>query len=284
LTVLNEKVCVVTGATRGIGRPTALALAKMGATVVVHGRNSIAVNSVCQQISQATGNQSVSGVVGRFDSLAEVRQVAAAILGRHERIDVLINNAGTSSGKRRDTADGFEWQIGVNHLAPFLLTNLLLDHIKKAAPSRIVTIASAAHRNGMLEFEDLDWRLRRYSSLSAYADSKLANILFTRELARRLEGSGVTANCLHPGLVATNIFASLGLIGKLFGILSRPLLMSPAKGAETSIYLASSPEVASVSGRYFDKCRAVQPSQPATDAAAATRLWDLSAGLVSLPA
>jgi len=271
----------VTGATRGIGRATAEALAKMGATVLIHGRDSAAVGAVCREIVRSAVRANVSGVVADFASLADVRRLAREIADRHGRLDVLVNNAGTVTMRRKPTADGFEWQLGINHLAPFLLTNLLLERLKASAPARIVTVSSRAHRRGVLDFDDLNWEHRKYDGLQAYGASKLANILFTSELARRLTGSGVTANCLHPGVVATNIFNHAGLAGRLVGLLARWRMLSPVKGAETSVFLAASPEV-NVSGKYFDKCEAVEPAPAANDAAATRHLWEVSERLTGL--
>jgi NAD(P)-dependent dehydrogenase (short-subunit alcohol dehydrogenase family) len=278
---LTGRVCVVTGATRGIGRATAEALAKMGATVVLHGRDAAAVGAVSRKIANSTGNANVSGVVADFASLADVRRLANEIAARHEHIDVLVNNAGTAVNRRRSTTDGFEWQFGVNHLAPFLLTNLLLERLSVSAPARVVTVASRAHKRGVIDFDDLHWERRNYDGLQVYSATKLANILFTRELARRLAGTDATANCLHPGVVATHIFSHMGLFGKVFGALSKPLLLPPEKGAETTVYLATSPEVATVSGKYFDKCKAVEPAPTASDDAVARRLWDVSENLTA---
>jgi retinol dehydrogenase 12 len=268
--------CLVTGATHGIGRATAEALARLGATVLVHGRDSAIVGAVCRELSRATGNAHITGVVADFASLAAVRRLAAEVNTRHARLDVLVNNAGTSSRQRRLTSDGFEWSLGVNHLAPFLLTTLLLDKLKASAPARVVTVASRAYRRGTLELDDLNWERRKYSTLKAYSDSKLANILFTRELARRLTGSGVTANCLHPGVVATNIFNQLGLLGRVFTVLGKPFLLTSAQGAKTSVHLASAAEVAGVSGKFFDRCREAPLDPVATDDAGAKRLWERS--------
>jgi NAD(P)-dependent dehydrogenase (short-subunit alcohol dehydrogenase family) len=281
---LTGRVCLVTGATRGLGRATAEALANMGATVLLHGRDSAAVGAVCREIQRRSGvpPRSVTGVVADFASLADVRRLAREITDRHGRLDVLVNNAGTVTMRRKPTADGFEWQLGINHLAPFLLTNLLLERLKASAPARIITVSSRAHRRGVLDFDDLNWERRKYDGLQAYGASKLANILFTSELARRLTGSGVTANCLHPGVVATNIFNHAGLAGRLVGLLARWRMLSPAKGAETSVFLASSPEVAEVSGRYLEKCAAVEPTPAAQDMAAAQRLWEISEQLTGL--
>ncbi len=273
---LRGRTCLVTGATRGIGRATAEALARLGATVLVHGRDSASVGAVCRALVRATGNGSIAGVVADFSSLDAVRRLAADVAAQHGRLDVLVNNAGTSALTRRTTKDGFEWLFGVNHLAPFVLTNALLPQLTASAPARIVTVASMAYRRGALDLGDLNWEKRRYDSLKAYGASKLANILFTRELARRLGGAGVTANCLHPGVVATNIFAHLGPFGRLFGVVARPLLLSPAAGAKTSVYLASSPEVAGVTGKFFDRCRERALEARAEDAAAARRLWEQS--------
>jgi len=276
MTDLTGRTCLVTGATHGIGRATAEALAALGATVIVHGRDSAAVGAVCHEIARASGNAEVTGVVADFASLAAVRRLAADITVRHARLDVLVNNAGTSARHRRLTGDGFEWLLGVNHLAPFLLTTLLLDKLKASAPARVVNVASMAYRRGTLELDDLNWERRKYRSLKAYSDSKLANVLFTRELARRVAGSGVTANSLHPGVVATNIFNQLGLFGRVFTMLAKPLLLTSAEGAKTSVYLASATEVAGVSGKFFDRCRERQLDPVANDDAGAERLWQRS--------
>ena len=282
MTELTGRTCLVTGATHGIGRATAEALAAQGATVIVHGRDSAAVGAVCREVARSAGNAKVTGVVADFASLASVRRLAADVAARHERLDVLVDNAGTGARGLRRTSDGFEWLFGVNHLAPFLLTNLLLDKLKASASARVVVVASIAYRRAVLDLGDANWERRKYSGLAAYGASKLANILFTLELARRLAGSGVTANCLHPGVVATNIFSQLGFVGRLFTLLARPWLLTPQKGAETSVYLASSPEVASVSGRYFDRCREVPLEPVAGDAEAARKLWELSERLCGI--
>jgi NAD(P)-dependent dehydrogenase (short-subunit alcohol dehydrogenase family) len=212
-----------------------------------------------------------------------VRKLAADVSAQYPRLDVLVNNAGTGTRRRLTTVDGYERSFGVNHLAPFLLTNLLLEKLKAGKAARVVTVSSMAHRGAKLDFDDLNWEKRKYSGLGAYGASKLANILFTLELARRLAGSGVTSNCLHPGVVATNIFATFGGgAGKLFTVLLRPFMLSPRDGAKTSIYLASSPEVANTTAKFFDKCREVAPTPAAQDAATAKRLWEVSAKLTGL--
>jgi NAD(P)-dependent dehydrogenase (short-subunit alcohol dehydrogenase family) len=225
----------------------------------------------------------VTGVVGDLSSLAAVRKLAADVAAQYPRLDVLVNNAGTGMRRRQTTVDGFERTFAINHLAPFLLTNLLLERLKAGKAARVVTVSSMAHRGGKLDFDDLNWEKRKFSGLGAYGASKLANILFTIELASRLAGSGVTSNCLHPGVVATNIFTAFGgRTGKFFTVLLRPFMLSPADGAKTSVYLASSPEVANVTGKFFDKCREVPPTPAAQDAAAAKRLWEISAKLTRL--
>jgi NAD(P)-dependent dehydrogenase (short-subunit alcohol dehydrogenase family) len=271
----------VTGATHGIGRTTAEALARLGASVLVHGRDSAAVGAVCREIVRSTGNARVEGVIADFASLAAVRRLAADIIARREGLDVLVNNAGTSAPRRRLTRENHEWLFGVNHLAPFLLTTLLLDKLEGSPSARIVNVASMAYRRSALDLDDPDWERRKYDSLKAYGASKLANILFTLELARRLEGSGVTANCLHPGVVATNIFNQLGLVGRVFTVLARPFLLNAEQGAMTTVHLAASPEVAGVSGKFFDNCRERALDPVALDQAAARRLWELSERLVA---
>jgi NAD(P)-dependent dehydrogenase (short-subunit alcohol dehydrogenase family) len=280
MTDLSGRICLVTGATRGIGRATAEALARMGAQVLLHGRDSASVGAVVREMVRYG---QVAGVVGDLSSLAAVRKLAKEVAARHPRLDVLVNNAGGGARRREITVDGLERTFAVNHLAPFLLTNLLLERLKASSAGRVVTVSSMAHRGGKLDFDDLNWERRKYSTLGAYSASKLANILFTTELARRLGGSTVTANSLHPGVVATNIFNnSMGVTGRIFTVLFRPFLLSPAKGALTSIYLASSPEVAKVTGKFFDKCREAPTAPAAQDAAAASRLWEISERLTGL--
>jgi len=281
MTDLTGRTCLVTGATRGIGRAAAEALVKLGANVVIHGRDSAAVGAVCRATKRMSRGGHVTGAVADFASLKSVRRMAEEVAAQHPRLHVLLNNAGAAARQRRVTADGFEWVFAVNHLAPFLLTTLLLPTLTQSAPARIVTVASMAYRRAALDFDDLQWERHKYRSLQAYSVSKLANILFTLELSRRLAGTGVTANCLHPGVVATNIFSSLGPLGKLFGVLARPLLMSSAAGAKTSVYAASAPELAAVSGRFFDRSREVSLDPNAQDAAAARRLWEISEELVA---
>jgi len=280
MTDLSGRICLVTGATRGIGRATAEALARMGAQVLLHGRDSASVGAVVREMVRYG---QVTGVVGDLSSLAAVRKLAKEVAAQHPRLDVLVNNAGGGARRREITVDGLERTFAVNHLAPFLLTNLLLERLKASSAGRVVTVSSMAHRGGKLDFDDLNWERRKYSTLGAYSASKLANILFTTELARRLGGSTVTANSLHPGVVATNIFNnSMGVTGRIFTVLFRPFLLSPAKGALTSIYLASSPEVANVTGKFFDKCRETPTAPAAQDAAAASRLWEISERLTGL--
>ena len=232
----------------------------------------------------AVVNPAQTGVAGDEDGdLAEVRRLAGEVLERYDRLHVLVNNAGLISGKRVETTDGWESTFAVNHLAPFLLTNLLLDRLVASAPARVVTVSSRAHLRADLDFDDLDSR-RGYAAMDVYGRSKLANILFTRELARRLEGTGVTANCLHPGVVRSD-FGSGGDLGGVMGVswsVMQPFLLSPRQGADTSIYLASSPEVEGVTGEYFDRHRVARTSSRARDAAAAARLWRVSAERVGL--
>ena len=282
MTDLTGQTCLVTGATHGIGRATAEALAQMGAHVIVHGRDSAIVGAVCRATLRVARGGQVTGAVADFASLKSVRRMAEEVAAQHRRLDVLVNNAGTGTSKRLETVDGFELNFGVNHLAPFLLTTLLLSTLKSSAPARIVTVASMAYRRAVLDFDDLQWQRRKYQGLGAYSASKLANILFTLELARRLDGTRVTANCLHPGVVATNIFARFGgTTGKVFSVLLRPLLLSPAAGAKTSVHLASAPALATVSGKFFEKSRETALDANARDAAAAGQLWDVSEQLVA---
>ena len=276
-----SRVVLVTGATNGIGRATAEALAARGAIVVVHGRSRDKAEATARAIAERTGNQAVEAIVADFAELDQVRRMAAELRARHNRLHVLINNAGLVAFDRRTTHDGFEAHFGVNHLATFLLTNLLLDTVKAGAPARIVTVSSALHNRGRIDFDDLQ-AARRYSGVRAYATSKLANILFTTEVARRLEGTGVSANCHHPGVVSTGLAGDSRGLMALGWRLAKTFMISPEKGARTSIYLAQSPEVEGVSGRYFEDCREARTSAAAREADVAARLWEVSAGLAGL--
>lgn len=287
---MEGKTVVVTGGNSGIGFETAAALAAMGARVIVTARNAdkgrAAVSALTQRIGGGLGGGTVQLVVFDLADLSSVRRGAAEILEQAPRLEVLVNNAGVVLSERAETVDGFEATLAINHLGPFLLTNLLLDRLKASAPSRIVNVASMAHRTARkgIPFDDLQ-SSARYSGMRVYGESKLANILFTLELARRLAGSGVTANSLHPGAVRTG-WGSDGDARGLFALgikIGGPFFLSPAKGARTSVYLASAPEVADVSGQYFVKCKPKEPRRPARDADAARRLWQVSEELVGLP-
>ncbi len=288
---MQGKTVVVTGGNSGIGYETALALSAMGARVIVTARNADKGRAAVAAINDAAndavdGSAAVQLVVFDLADLASVRRGAAEILELAPRLDVLVNNAGLIQTLRSETVDGYETTFAVNHLGPFLLTNLLADRLVQSAPARIVNVASTAHstaRHGM-PFDDLQ-STRHYRAMRVYGQSKLANILFTVELSRRLSGSGVSANALHPGTVRTGYGADGDARGFLaFGIrIASPFFLSPAKGARTSVYLASSPEVEGVSGEYFVKCKARQPRRWAQDPEAAARLWRVSEELVGLP-
>jgi NAD(P)-dependent dehydrogenase (short-subunit alcohol dehydrogenase family) len=281
---MEGKVVVVTGANSGIGKVTARELARLGAQVVLAARDEGRGLAARDEVRRVTGNDGVELVLGDFARLGDVRSMAEQILTRWHRLDVLVNNAGLVLGERRLTADGFEATFQINHLAPFLLTHLLLPRLRSSAPARIVNVASEAHRfGGPLEFDDLQAE-RGYIGLRVYGRSKLANVLFTGELARRLAGSGVTANCLHPGVIRSG-FAADGDTGVVFSLamaVARPFMLSPEKGARTSIYLASSPEVETVTGQYFHRCRPCRAAPFADDEAAARRLWAVSETLLGL--
>jgi NAD(P)-dependent dehydrogenase (short-subunit alcohol dehydrogenase family) len=258
-------------------------LANMGASVVMVGRDRGRGEAVMAEIKENSGNASVDLMLADVSSQEQIRRLADEFKEAYPRLDVLINNAGVFRSKRITTTDGIEMTFAVNHLAYFMLTNLLLDVLKASAPSRIVNVASADHSNGTIDFDDLQGE-KGYKGAKAYSQSKLANVLFTYELARRLEGTGVTANCLHPGVVGTNFGSGVsGVFGFMVRAL-RPLMKSPEKGAETSIYLASSPEVEGLSGRYFVKKAEARSSDVSYDERIARRLWEVSAELTNLPA
>jgi NAD(P)-dependent dehydrogenase (short-subunit alcohol dehydrogenase family) len=276
---MQGKTCMITGASSGIGRATALALAGMGARMVLICRDRGRGEETTAEIVAKTGNSDVWLLLADLSSQAEVRRVAADFLASDRPLHVLINNAGVVNLQRTVTVDGIESTFAVNHLAYFLLTELLLDRLRRSAPARIVNVASDAHKFGALDFDDLG-NERRYRAMRVYGQSKLANILFTNELAQRLEGSGVTANSLHPGAVATGLGKNNGAWARALIALLRPFFRTPDNGAATSVYLASSPEVEGVSGKYFANCRQHRPSRAAQDPDAARRLWDISERLV----
>ncbi|MEK6320084.1 MAG: SDR family oxidoreductase [Acidobacteriota bacterium] len=275
---LTGKVCLITGANAGIGKETAAGLAGMGATVVMVCRDRERGEAAQREIKQSSGNDAVEFMVCDLASQNSIRQFAAEFNQRHERLDALVNNAGVVLRERSFTEDGVESTFAVNHLGYFLVTNMLLDVVKRSAPSRIVNVASTAHKYGKIDISG--WVAGRdYSAFGAYANSKLANVLFTYELARRLEGTGVTANCLHPGAVGTNLFR--GLPGFLQALI-KLVTMGPERGARTSIYLASSSEVEGVTGRYFARSRQQKSSEASHNEEAARRLWELSDEVTSL--
>jgi NAD(P)-dependent dehydrogenase (short-subunit alcohol dehydrogenase family) len=278
---MRGKTCVVTGATSGIGLATAAALAERGARVVLIGRSAARAGAAREAIGRRAPGASVDVELGDLASLAAIRGLAPRLLARCPRIDVLVNNAGVFQLRRTTTIDGFETTFAVNHLAYFLLTNLLLERLRETPGARIVSVSSEAHRlGGPLDFDDLQSE-RRWRPFAVYGRSKLANLLWTRELARRLAGSGVTANCCHPGGVATRLGQGDAGWARALGRAIGLFLLTPEQGARTSVYLATSPELAGVSGRYFRKERESEPARIARDDAAAKRLWDVSTALTA---
>jgi NAD(P)-dependent dehydrogenase (short-subunit alcohol dehydrogenase family) len=281
---MDGRVCLITGATSGIGKATAMGLANMGAGVVMVGRDRGRGEAALAEIEEGSPNASVELMLADLSSQEEIHRLADEFKEAYPRLDVLINNAGVIRSKRVTTADGLEMTFAVNHLAHFLLTNLLLDVLKANAPSRIINVASGEQRNGTIDFDDLQGE-KEYKTAKAYGQSKLANVLFTYELSRRLQGTGVSVNCLHPGAgVRTNLGSG---VSGVFGFTVRaltPLWKSREKGAETSIYLASSSEVEGLSGGYFVKKAEARSSDASYDERLARRLWEVSADLTKVPA
>jgi NAD(P)-dependent dehydrogenase (short-subunit alcohol dehydrogenase family) len=272
---MQDKICLITGATLGIGRETALGLARRGAHVAIVGRDAHRTRAAAEWIGQEAGTKEVASLPADLSSLADVRRLAREFKARYSRLDVLVNNAGGIFTRREVTVDGFERTWALNHLSYFLLTQELLELLKASASARIVNVASTMHTGGTIDFDDLQGE-RSYGAIRAYGQSKLANVLFTYALARRLEGSGVTANCLHPGGVATGFGQNTPGALKLLMRLARPFLITPEQGAATSIYLVSSPEVEGVSGGYFAKCKPADSSAASHDEALQEQLWALS--------
>ncbi|HEX2281968.1 MAG TPA: SDR family oxidoreductase [Thermomicrobiales bacterium] len=280
---MSGKTVLVTGGTGGIGRATAVGLASLGAQVGITGRDRARAEQAAASIADGSGVSAVDVFVADMSSQAEVRRLAGEVLAVYPRLDVLVNNVGGFWAHRRTTADGLEHTFALNHLAPFLLTSLLLDRLSTSAPARVVTLSSGAHSMGRIDFDDL-MGAKDYSGQRAYNQSKLANVMFTYELARRLDGTGVTATALHPGMTNTS-FSTEDPHRKMAPIvfLVRPFMKSPKRGADTAVYLASSPEVEGVTGRYFANRKIKESEQSSYDTAITDQLWQVSADLVGIP-
>jgi NAD(P)-dependent dehydrogenase (short-subunit alcohol dehydrogenase family) len=279
---VRGKTALVTGATSGIGLEASLQLARRRARVLMVGRDSARTEAAAADVIARSGSKDVLHFLCDFSSQAEIRKLGASVLSRVDRLHVLVNNAGGVNKVRRVTVDGIEATFAVNHLGYFLLTSLLRDLLVKSAPARVVTVASIGHRRGTLDFDDLGFE-RGYGIMKAYARSKLANVLFAAELARRLAGTGVTSNSLHPGSVATNIWSGAPLWAKpIISIFFRPFFISVPEGARSLVTLATDPALEGVTGQYYENGQAVEPAPLARDLALAKRLWERSEALVGL--
>jgi len=278
---MSGKVCLVTGATAGIGEVTARELAKQGATVVVAGRSLERCENTTRRIRELTSNPNVDFLAADLSSQAQIRRLAEDFRGRYQRLDVLVNNAGAFYMKRQESSDGIEMTFALDHLNYYLLTLLLLDLLEDSAPARIVNVSSGAHQGGQIRFDDLNGK-QKFSGWGAYSQAKLANVLFTYELDRRLKGKGITANALHPGFVATQFAKNNGAIYRASMSVVHLFARTPEQGASTSIYLASSPEVEGVSGKYFVDQKPARSSPASYDLATAEKLWQVSAEMVGL--
>jgi NAD(P)-dependent dehydrogenase (short-subunit alcohol dehydrogenase family) len=286
VTDLSGQVAVVTGGNSGIGKETAVELAGMRAQVVIAARNPTKATAAVKEVKDRAPGAAVEHLPLDLASFASVRAFAGAVSERFAHLDVLVNNAGVVLRRRTTTEDGHETQLQVNHLSHFLLTNLLREQLEHAPAGRVVNVSSSGHtyaRNG-LDFDDLEWSRRRYQGFGVYCATKLANVLFTRELANRWPATKVTANAVHPGLVGSNFAreGDMGALGAVGMVLVRPFALSSAAGARTSVYVASSPDVNGVTGQYFYKCQVASPSKAALDDEAAARLWDVSAELTGV--
>jgi NAD(P)-dependent dehydrogenase (short-subunit alcohol dehydrogenase family) len=279
--LMAGKVCLVTGGTSGIGEVTARELARLGGTVVITARNEEKGKRAVERIRADSGSPEVEALIADLASQTQVRDLANEFQRIHNRLDVLINNAGAIYLRRSLSPDGIEMTFAVNHLAPFLLTNLLLDMMINSAPARIINLASNSHESMEIDLDDLE-NQNGYRFMSAYGKSKLANILFTYELDRRLTGSGVTVNAVHPGFVGTNMGANNGWLVKFFLPLTKLWALSPQEGAETIVFLASSPDVEGVSGKYYFQNRPVPSSPSSLDEVKAKQLWEVSTEMTGL--
>lgn len=286
---LEGRIALVTGATSGIGQETAVGLASRGAQVVLVGRDRDRAEAARKDVTERSGNPHVDVLLADFASLQAVRGLAREFSERYPALHLLVNNAGVVMTERKLTSDGYETTLAVNHLAPFLLTHLLRERLIAGAPARIVNVASDAHRFVAAGFDFDDPMAERkfgfpsfITGLRVYGYSKLANILFTAELARRTAGTGVTTNAVHPGGVSTRLGTNTGALGKVIPLLLRPFFKTPAQGAETSLYVATDPGLAQTSGRYFADSREREPSNGARDLDSARRLWNLSCGWVGV--
>lgn len=279
---LAGKTMLITGASSGIGLEAAVKLARRGADVVLVARDAKKTEAAVSEVKQRSSSQKVTSLLHDLSTMAAVRACAAEFRSKHSRLDVLVNNAGGVSEHRKVTADGFEQTFAVNHLAPFLLTHLLLDMVKKSAPSRIVVTASVGHRRGTMDFDDLHFEKGGYSIMGAYGRSKLANVLFASELSRRLAGTGVVANSLHPGAVATPIWSKAPWYTKPALAIAKLFMISPEAGGDTLVHLAAAPETATMTGLYFEKNKPVKPTRLARDEAVARRLWEVSEKLTGI--
>jgi len=279
---MRGKICIVTGSNSGIGKETALALANMGATVVMVVRNRERGEEARAEIVKETGSDAVRVMICDVSSMDAIRQFVKEFRIGYDRLDVLINNAGAFFSKRQTTVDDFERTLAVNYLGPFLLTHELLPLLKSSAPSRIINVGSGLATSGKVPFDDLQHE-KKYNGMKAYANSKLMLTMFTYELARHLEESGVTVNVLEPGFVATNLGRNSGSLLLSFGYkMMRPIQISAKKGAETSVYLASAPEVESVTGKCFSKLQETETSPVSHDQQVQRRFWDATAQLLGL--
>jgi NAD(P)-dependent dehydrogenase (short-subunit alcohol dehydrogenase family) len=278
---MTGKVCLITGGNSGIGKATALGLAKLDATVIMVSRDKDKIEAALLEIRTRSGNKNVDAMVADLSSQDSVRELAHDFKARYSKLHVLVNNAGIFLPKRVQTVDGLEATFATNHLGHFLLTNLLLDVLKASAPSRIINLTSSAHRGAEIDFEDLQGE-KKYSGYHAYGQSKLANVFFTYQLAKQLEGTGVTVNCLHPGAVRTGFGKDQGGLMSILVTVAGPFMISPDRAARAVIYLATSPELQGVTGKHFSRGKEERSSTESYDVASAERLWKVSEELTKL--